>query len=93
MTPITANNEAEILARVIVPEQPSLSQDAAKSILSLSFSQGDRDRMHQLVERAQEGTLSLDERAELDSYERVGSLLGILQSKARVSLKRTTSDQ
>lgn len=82
-----ANNEAEILARVIVPEQPSLSHDAAKSILSLSFSQGDRDRMHQLAERAQEGELSTDDRAELDSYERVSSLLGVLQSKARVSLR------
>lgn len=89
----TNNNEADILERIIVPAQPCLSPDAARSILSLSFSQMDRERMHELAEIAQAGTLSPDEQAELDSYERVGSLLGILQSKARISLNQTTIDQ
>ncbi len=91
MSFVTANNESDILTRVIEPDQPSLSADAANSILALGFSQQDNDRMHELAEKAQIGELTPEDRAELDSYERVGCLLGILQSKARVSLKKTTS--
>ena len=88
----TVNSEAEILSRVIAPDQPSLSEDAARSILTLSFAGQDRDRMNALSEKARDGTLTPAEQAELDSYERVGCLLGILQSKARLSLKKSGVD-
>jgi hypothetical protein len=90
MSSTLANTEAEILSRVIVPDTPSLSPDAAQSILALSFGEQDQDRMHELAEKAQQGSLTAAERAELDSYERVGCLLGILQSKARCSLNKVS---
>jgi hypothetical protein len=40
-----------------------------------------------LAERARKGSLTAEEVAELDSYLHVGSLLSILQSKARRLLK------
>jgi hypothetical protein len=79
--------EADILHRVIRPEEPMFSEDAAKAILRLSFAEEDRQRMAQLATKAREGSLTSDEHLEADSYERVSSLLGILKSKARRSLR------
>jgi hypothetical protein len=42
----------------------------------------------ELSAKAQKGTLTPEERAELDEYIRVGYELAILQSRARLSLKR-----
>ena len=39
--------------------------------------------LRQLSAKARQGTLTPDEQAALDSYERVGHLLNIMQSKAR----------
>jgi hypothetical protein len=43
--------------------------------------------MHELAAKAREGTLTPAEQAEINNYERVGYLLGVLHSKARRSLK------
>ena len=88
---MTTHSEADILSRVIAPEQPTLSEEAARSIVALAFAQQDLERMNELAEKGRDGTLSPPEEAELDSYERVGCLLGILQSKARASLKTAPS--
>jgi hypothetical protein len=42
--------------------------------------------------RCQRPALSIDEQAEVEAYSRIGSLLGILKSKARRALKRRTSN-
>jgi hypothetical protein len=47
--------------------------------------------MNVLAERAREGTLTPEESAELDSYLHVGSLVSLLQSKARRLLKSEIS--
>ena len=44
--------------------------------------------MDELAEKARQGTLSAAEHAEVENYERVNNLLGILKSKARQSLKK-----
>jgi hypothetical protein len=80
--------ESTILSRVICPDDPSFSVDAARAILTLQFGENDRRRMHQLAQAARDGTLTNQEQAEIEGYERVGSLLGMLQSKARMSLKQ-----
>ena len=40
------------------------------------------------AERSEAGTLTDDEQTEFDSYLHVGNLLAVLQSKARVALRR-----
>lgn len=80
--------ELSILTRIIGPDNPSLSPDAAKSILALDFLESDRVRMAELVAKNQSGQISAAERQELDGYVNVGHLLAIWQSKARASLKR-----
>jgi hypothetical protein len=80
-----------ILDRLIDPQRPTLSRDAAESILRLEFKQEDPDRMNQLAEKAREGTLTPDERSEIENYERVGHFLSLMKSKARASLKTSYS--
>jgi hypothetical protein len=82
------NTELSILSRIIDPDEASLSPEAARSILSLDFAEQDHQRMAELTTRNQSGSLSDDERAELESYSNVSHLLALWQSKARVSLKR-----
>jgi uncharacterized protein YnzC (UPF0291/DUF896 family) len=92
MNAVTTINEAEILSRVIAPEEPTLPPDTAKIILTFDFGKEDRDRMNLLAEKAREGTLTAEEQAEIDCYERVGHFLSLLRSKARLSLKQTDAN-
>ncbi len=80
-------SEVAILSRVLEPDKPTLSPEAARALLALDFSPADKDRMRELSTKARAGTLTPTEQAETDNYERVGHVLNILQSKARRSLK------
>jgi len=88
MSTAAANIEAEILSRIIAPVKSELPVHTAEMILALEFPREDRERMDQLAEKAREGTLTLEEQLEIDAYERVGSFLSLLRSKARNSLER-----
>lgn len=83
----TDASEVSILNRILRPEEPTFSPEGAQDILSLSFSEGDKQRMRELSAKARAGTLTSEEDAEAGRYELLGHLLGILQSKARRSLK------
>jgi hypothetical protein len=80
-------SEMAILRRVVDPEPPFLSPEAARATLRLGFHERDRTRMNQLAAQNRAGKLTPPEEQELNSYIRVGQMLGILQSKARRSLQ------
>lgn len=65
----------------------SLTPDAAEGILAFGFSDEQQRKMQMLAEKARTGSLSNEEREEADSFERISSLLGILQSRARIALR------
>ncbi|TMA57766.1 MAG: hypothetical protein E6J80_05940 [Deltaproteobacteria bacterium] len=83
----TETSEMAILRRIVDPEQPFLSQEAARAILRLDFTAADRARMNHLAAKNRAGKLTPTEEQELNSYIRVGQTLGILQSKARRSVQ------
>jgi len=83
---VVPNSEAAILMRLIQSKE-EMSRGAAQFLLSLDFSPADVERMNFLAQRSQNGSLSAEETAELDSYLHVGNLLTVMQSKARVQLK------
>ena len=85
---MTTNTGAAILRRLIGPDSHDLAPEAARSILELDFPATDHERVGDLSHKASEGTLTSEEREELDEYLRVADLLALLQSKARGSLKR-----
>ena len=89
MSSIAAISESDILTRVIAPDQPMLSPAVAEAMLELRFPDEDRARMDDLAAKAQSGTLSAEEKQAVESYERVGTFLALLKSKARQSLKQS----
>ena len=87
----TETTEATILSRVIEPRRGTWSKEAAESILKFDFPPSDIRRMNSLAAKARQGELTAEEEAELDSYREAGRILELLQSKARLSLKRLGS--
>jgi hypothetical protein len=81
-------SEADILSRVMRPDHGTWSRAAAEAILEFAFPDEDVQRMNALAAKAREGSLSNGEEAELENYRHAGRLLELLQSKARLSLKR-----
>ncbi len=80
--------DAAILTRLAGLDEPALSPAGARALLTLDFSPADKDRMHALAAKARAGALTDDELAEVEAYSRIGSLLGIVHSRARRALKR-----
>ena len=77
-----------ILDRIIEPQRGGFSTEHANYVLSLDFSADEHARHDELSAKAQEGRLTPEERVELDEFLAVNAILMILQSKARVSLKK-----
>jgi hypothetical protein len=81
--------EAEIWMSILHPDQ-EMTTRVARVIVDLSLPQNETARMHELSAKARAGTLTPDEDAEMDTFERVGSILSTLKSKARQVLKRSS---
>lgn len=71
--------------------ESDFTPQAAEGVLSLDFSQRQRDRMDELAAKARDGELTDDERSEAESYERAGAILSILQSRARMALRHVAT--
>ena len=85
---IAPETEAEMWLRILHPDRGALSPKVARAILALSFPESDIIRMNELSAKARAGKLTSQEHAEMDNFERVGSILSTLKSKARQALKR-----
>ena len=90
---LSQNAEAAIWARLMQAQKDELSPQAAEFLLTIGFGESDRQRMLQLAERSEAGTLTTDEQAEFDGYLHVGNLLAVMQSRARLALKRKPQDR
>jgi hypothetical protein len=77
----------DVLRRVFDLSGHGVSTALAESILALDFPEGDAARVDELNARANEGTLTGDEHAELEAYINIGDLLAYWQSKARQTLQ------
>jgi hypothetical protein len=87
-TRMPMTSDVAILRRYLKPNRANLSVEAARDILQFDFDPKDRKRMHQLVQKAQRGTLTASEGEELTSYRRVGRMVDFMRSKARLALKK-----
>jgi len=85
---LAPKTEAEVWLRILHPDE-ELSPRVARAILGLSLPKEDIRRMHALSAKARAGMLTPEEDAEMDDFERVGSILSTLKSKARQVLKRS----
>jgi len=85
---VIENSQAAIFGRLIEADQEALPPDLARYLLRLSFPSQDRERVSELAARARAGSLSDDERDELERYNLAGDVLALWHSKARRSLTR-----
>jgi hypothetical protein len=90
---VTPNTEAAILARIIQSDDRQLTPEAARYLLSMKLPSADEDRVNELSAKARDASLTEAETQELDSYMHIGSLLAVMQSKARRLLKHPSSNQ
>ena len=81
----------DILDRIIEPQRGGFSEEHARYVLSLDFTAEEHDRYAELAAKAQEGNLNPDEQADLDDFLAVNAMLAVLQSKARISLRKHSS--
>lgn len=79
--------ESEILSDVLAPDQGDLAPEVAKTILRWKFSEGAVAQIERLATRNRNGTITPEERDQLQRFLRVGSLVNLLQAKARISLR------
>jgi len=80
---VIPNTEATILSRLLDLRAANLTPAAAEFLVTIQFPEEDVARMNDLSGLAQEGTLTADQQAELDSYIHVSNLLALMQSRAR----------
>lgn len=90
---ISSTNEATIWARLIESQPDGLTAEAAHYLIGFRFGENDQNRLQELAESSQAGTLTEDEAREFDSYLHIGNLLAVIQSKARVVLSETKTTQ
>ncbi len=64
-----------------------LSPTLARHLLELEWSPNDESRMRELRDKNRKGEIDAGELRELDNYVRIGTMLSILQSRARKTLK------
>lgn len=79
---------ADVLRKVFDLSGHGMTRPLAESILALDFPEGEAARIDDLSAKANEGTLTDEEEAELEAYSNIGDLLAYWQSKARQSLQQ-----
>ena len=84
----TSDTGALIWSRIVEAQKDDMPPPAARYILKMDFQEKDHGRIERLATKAQKGTITLEERAEMEEYIRIADLLAIMQSKARRCLKR-----
>ncbi len=85
---VSLTSDTAILSHLTWPDDDALSPAAAEGWLAIRFDKQQLDRMHELVTKNQDGKLTAKEKRELDNYRRVGFLLDLMHSKARLFLKK-----
>jgi hypothetical protein len=83
----TPMSSTEIVDEVFEPFMDCLTPEVARKIVALRAKPEVQKRLDELGDRANEGTLSSDERAEYERFLSLYRMITILQSKARQYLK------
>ena len=73
----------ELLERVLGPFTECLTPDAAHKIIALRADPETQSRIDQLAEKANDGTLTSEERADYEKFRATFHVITILQSRAR----------
>jgi hypothetical protein len=75
-----------VLDRLLDPVGRCLSAEAARKLIGLRADEDTQAKVRELAEKCNEGTLSVEERAEYEAYIMAANIVAILQAKARARL-------
>ena len=78
---------ATLLEQMVDPISRVFTPEAARQILQVQADQETQQRIDELADKCNAGTLSADERTEYESFIAWFNLLTLLQAKARTFLK------
>jgi hypothetical protein len=81
-------HDTSVIDRLLEPFGRTLTPALARELADLRAPAKEQDRIDELAEKCNEGTLSAEERAEYEDYVRAIHFLGIVQAKARAILAR-----
>ena len=79
---------ADVLRKVFDLTGHGMTRPLAEGIMELDFPEEEVARIDELNAKANEGTLTDDEQAELEAYINISDLLAYWQSKARQALQQ-----
>jgi hypothetical protein len=80
-----------VLDRLLDPLGRCLTPDAARKIIDLRADTTVQQRVDELADKSTAGTLTAEERGEYEAYVAAGTLVAVLQSKARAFLSGQTA--
>ena len=80
-----------VLDRVLEPFTECLTPEVARKIVDLRADPETQARVDELADKANEGGLSTEERAEYEKYLEASRFVTILQAKARTLLDRQSA--
>ncbi|OAI51572.1 hypothetical protein AYO44_17050 [Planctomycetaceae bacterium SCGC AG-212-F19] len=86
MAKSTTITEANILEKVIAPNEAELSPEGARALLGFKFDRATTQTIRKLLRANNRGRITAEDRLVLEKYLRVGQLLDLLHAKARLSL-------
>lgn len=78
----------DILSRLVNPRSAGWRSEMAEAIIGLQFSEQDQARATELAEKNGEGTITPEEKKEMEEFMLVGRFIDLMQSRARLSLKQ-----
>lgn len=79
-----------ILERLLEPVTQSLNVEAARKLIRLKADAGTQARVDELAQKCNEGELTPAERSEYERYVTAGTMIAILQAKARLLLGKNS---
>ncbi len=89
MSPYATLTEADILTEVVEPDRPTLSPQLAEELLTWHFNENATNRMRDLLQKNNAGTITPPEKQTLENYLRVGEFVDLMQAKARMTLAKS----
>jgi len=75
-----------ILGRMLLPLTEGIREEVLQAVAGIHSDPDDEVRYHELADKNAEGTITPDERRELESFVSANTILSILRAEARASL-------
>ncbi|TDU68124.1 hypothetical protein EI77_03241 [Prosthecobacter fusiformis] len=81
-------SNSPILGRMLRPLAQTLRTELLEAVVELKPSSGDEERYHELADKNAEGTLTVEERKELEGIVAANTVLSLLRKEARETLSQ-----